>query len=138
MVLYKAMPILQLVIEPTGESKPIPVTLSHAVRSQSLKLTRIHVIKASSTAYQGNYYRIRVPFLTSSRQTMNNAHRGNLIVPNKPDVRSFEVAVDATFTADNIPEVFDVLVQQAEGDVETSTTLKAIIFTFDYTTNRLF
>ena len=132
------MPILQIVIEPDAQATPIDVLLSHPIRSQSLTLTRVNVIKAATNSYDGNYYRLSIPFLTSSRQTMNNAQRGNLILPNSPGVRSFELTYDTSFTADNIPEHFQVSVQQADGEFETSSTLKAIILTFDYQTNRLF
>ena len=132
------MPILQCVLEPAATANPIKVILSHAIRSQVITLTRVHVIKAGASSYDDNYYRLKLPFLTSSRQSLNNKHNGNIIVANQPGVRSFEVAFDCSFTADNIPETFDCQVQQKDGTLETSSTLKAIILTFDYRTNKIY
>lgn len=132
------MPILQVVIQPGSTAKPIDILLSHPIRSQSLTLRRINVIKAATGSYDGNYYRLSMPFLTSSRQAMNNTNRGNLILPNSPQQRSFELTFDTKFTSDNIPESFQVLVQEADGTVVSNSTLKCIVATFDYQTNRLF
>lgn len=130
------MPLFQLLLEPGSEPLAIDVKLTHPIRSQKLKLARISVVKAASGSYDDNYYRLSLPFF-GSRSVYNNAHRNAILVPNQPGVRSFEVAYDINLTGDHINEFFQAIIQQKDGSVETSTTLKAMILTFEYSTNRL-
>lgn len=130
------MPLFQLVIEPSTEPLSVDVKLTHPIRSQKLKLARISVVKAASGSYDDNYYRLSLPFF-GSRSVYNNVQRNAIIIPNQPGVRSFEVAYDVNLTADHINEFFQATIQQKDGSVETSSTLKAMILTFEYATNRL-
>lgn len=130
------MPLLSLIIEPTSERKPITLKLSHPLISQTFKLKRITVIKAATASYDGNYYRLTLPFLCNGRQTFNNLHNGNLIIANQPNTRSFEATFDTEFKSDNVNEVFQALIQEADGTVVDNTTVKAFILNYEYQTNR--